>query len=94
MGGGYGLPRILINEGTPEKMQLTKPQNILSQGEPIRITRNEVFDSDHWHDMGYSYPVYTDWDDGGLPDLMMPNETNRIFWYKNIGTRSDPVFGE
>ncbi len=94
VGGGYGLPRILINEGTAEKMQLTEPQHILSQGEPIRITRNQVFGTDNWHDMGYSYPVYTDWDGDELPDLMMPNETNRIFWYKNIGTRSNPEFGE
>jgi hypothetical protein len=43
--------------------------------------------------MGYPYPVYADWDGDGLPDLMLPNETNRIFWYKNIGTRSNPRFG-
>ena len=94
VGGGYGLPRILINEGTPQKMMLSEAQHIFSQGEPIRITRNQVFGTENWHDMGYSYPVLTDWDNDGLPDLMMPNETNRIFWYKNIGTRAEPEFGE
>lgn len=24
---------------------------------------------------------------------MLPNETNRIFWYRNIGTRRAPAFG-
>jgi hypothetical protein len=43
--------------------------------------------------MGYPYPAYVDWDGDRLPDLMLPNETNRIFWYKNVGTRQQPVFG-
>ena len=33
------------------------------------------------------------WDGDGLPDLVLPTETNRIFWYGNIGTRSAPKFG-
>jgi hypothetical protein len=43
--------------------------------------------------MGYPFPVYVDWDEDGLPDLMLPNETNRIFWHKNIGNRKQPKFG-
>ena len=43
--------------------------------------------------MGYPYPAYVDWDGDGLPDLMFPNETNRIFWYRNVGTREQPEFG-
>ncbi|PHR91479.1 MAG: hypothetical protein COA78_34050 [Blastopirellula sp.] len=94
VGGGYGWPRIVINQGTPEKMMMASPQYILSEDRPIRITRDEVLGPpENWHDMGYSYPVYVDWDGDGLPDLMMPNETNRIFWYKNTGTRSSPKFG-
>ena len=93
VGGGYGWPRILINEGSNGRMALSAPQKILSEGQPIRLTRDEILGGDYWHDMGYPYPVYTDWDNDGLPDLMLPNETNRIFWYKNIGTRADPQFG-
>ena len=46
------------------------------------------------HNMGYPFPAYVDWDDDDLPDLMLPNKTNRIFWYKNIETGKKPVFGK
>ncbi|WP_372933860.1 FG-GAP repeat domain-containing protein [Mariniphaga sediminis] len=93
VGSGYGWPRILINEGSNERMAFTKSRHIFAGGEPIRITRDQVLGGESWHDMGYSYPVFIDWDNDGLSDLMLPNETNRIFWYKNIGTAEQPAFG-
>jgi hypothetical protein len=92
-GSGYGWPMIVLNEGTKEKMALGEPQWILSEGKPIRLIRNEILPGKYWHNMGYLYPVFTDWDVDGLPDLVVPNETNRIFWYKNQGTLQAPVFG-
>ena len=94
VGGGYGWPRILINEGSNERMAFTESQYILSEGKPIRLTRDQILmGGEDWHDMGYPYPVFTDWDNDGMPDLLLPNETNRIFWYKNIGTLEKPQFG-
>ena len=95
VGGGYGWPQIVVNEGTNQRPAWGVPQYILAEGKPIRITRSEVLGgTDHHHDdFGYPYPAYVDWDGDGLPDLMLPNETNRIFWYKNIGTRAAPKFG-
>lgn len=93
VGGGYGWPRILINEGTNDRPAYAEAQVILAEGEPIKIIRNEVLgEPHHWHNMGYSYPVYEDWDHDGLPDLLLPNETNRIYWYKNVGARTEPRF--
>ena len=40
------------------------------------------------------YPTFVDWTGNGLCDLMLPNETNRIVWYENVGTESEPRFGE
>ncbi len=94
IGGGYGWPRIVLNEGTAARPAYAEPQNILSGGQPIRLLRNELLGEPfHEHNMGYSYPAFIDWDGDGLPDLMLPNETNRIYWFKNTGSRAHPQFG-
>ena len=93
IGGGYGWPRVVINSGSNERPVWTEPELIGSEGKPIRILRDEILHSKHWHNMGYPYPVFVDWDGDGLPDLMLPNETNRIVWYRNIGTFEEPRFG-
>ncbi len=93
VGGGYGWPRILRNQGSTRRPVLDEPRLISSRGEPIRLLRDDILHSRHWHNMGYPYPVCVDWDGDGLPDLMLPNETNRIVWYRNEGTRAEPRFG-
>ena len=93
IGGGYGWPRILRNRGSNQQPSFAEPELLLSGGEPIRVQRDEILHSHHWHNMGYPYPVFVDWDGDGLPDLMLPNETNRIVWYRNIGSPEEPRFG-
>jgi len=95
IGGGIGWPRILVNHGTHSRPAFSEAQNIRSQGRPIRIRMSQVFPGceGYKHDMGYTYPKFIDWDGDGLKDLMLPNITNRIFWYKNIGTKKTPKFG-
>lgn len=94
VGGGYGWPRIVINDGTRTRPAFREPARILAEGEPIRFVRNKLLgEPSNWHDMGYPYPDFVDWDMDGLRDLVCPNETNRIFWYKNLGTRKQPQFG-
>ena len=48
---------------------------------------------EYGHNMGYPHPAFVDWDADGLRDVMVPNITNRIFWYKNVGTPKEPRFG-
>ena len=94
-GDGFGFVRVLINEGTQSRPVFVREEPVRSQGEPIRLFMSQVFPGleDYGHNMGYTHPVYIDWDGDRLPDLMLPNLTNRIYWYRNIGTRSRPRFG-
>jgi len=94
VGGGYGWPRIVINSGTTENPAYEEAQRIEADGKPIRMLRNEILGEPfHSHNLGYSYPVFEDWDGDGLRDLIIPNETNRILWWKNVGSKSAPAFG-
>jgi len=94
IGGGYGWPRIVINTGTRARPVYDEPRTIQSAGKPIRFVRNEILGPpDSGHNMGYPYPVFSDWDGDGLRDLFCPNETNRLFWFRNTGSKSAPRFG-
>ena len=94
IGDGYGWPRLVRNDGNCRCPIFAEPQRVVANGEPIRVLRNEILGSpDNWHNMGYLYPDFVDWDADGLRDLMLPNETNRIYWYRNIGSRKQPRFG-
>ncbi|MBT4503641.1 MAG: VCBS repeat-containing protein [Gemmatimonadetes bacterium] len=93
IGGGYGWPRMVANSGSDERPAWGESRLIQADGKPIRIRRDEILQSRHWHNMGYPYPVLVDWDGDGLKDLMLPNETNRILWCRNVGTQREPVFG-
>ena len=95
VGGGYGWPRIVINQGTKSRPAYGRAQLIRAEGKPIRLLRNQILGPPScWHDMGYPFPALVRWDEDDLPDLVVPNETNRIFWYRNIGTLSQPQFGK
>jgi hypothetical protein len=94
VGDGYGWPRIVLNQGTRTRPEFAEPQRILANGKTIRLLRNDLLGPpDNWHNMGYPYPDFVDWDGDGLRDLMLPNETNRIYWYRNIGSKNEPCFG-
>jgi hypothetical protein len=88
--GGSGAPAW----AEAELITAPRPGTNASGGEePIRLLRDDLLHSRHWHNMGYPYPVLVDWDGDGLPDLILPNETNRIVWHRNEGTRAAPRFG-
>lgn len=95
VGGGYGNVRILINAGTSDQPQFEQARPVLSQGQPLVLHMSQVFPGldEYYHDMGYPHPAFVDWDADGLRDLMVPNISNRIFWYENVGTAKEPRFG-
>jgi len=87
--------RILINTGSSQKPVFDAPRLVHADGKPIRLLMSRIYPNAqrYGHDLGYPLPVYIDWNADGLPDLMLPNLSNRIFWYQNIGTRRRPKFG-
>jgi hypothetical protein len=94
VGNGYGWIQLVRNQGTRTAPRWALPERVEAGGNPIRLTRDELLGGENWHDMGYTYPAFLDWDGDGLPDLLVPNETNRFFWYRNVGKLSEPRFGE
>ncbi|MDD8015057.1 MAG: FG-GAP-like repeat-containing protein, partial [Acidobacteriota bacterium] len=83
------------NVGTPSRPMFSPPVCVEAEGKPIRVYRDGVFGGKHWHGMaGYPLVAYVDWDKDGLFDLIVPNETNRVFWFRNVGELGRPRFGE
>lgn len=95
VGGGYGWPQLVINSGTRNRPRYDNARPIRSAGKPIRLLRNPILGPpENGHNMGYPYPVLVDWDADGQPDLFCPNETNRIFWFRNLAEPgTSPRFG-
>jgi hypothetical protein len=101
-GGGFGWVRVFVNEGTNESPSFAEGKHALTEGKPINLHMNEFFPGlegkadgtgGYFHDLGYVHPTFVDWDGDQLPDLVMSNVGNRIYWYKNVGTREEPTFG-
>jgi FG-GAP-like repeat len=95
VGGGYGIVKIILNMGSNEKPSFDEPKPVLADGTPVEISMSNIFPNlkGYFHDLGYVHPTFIDWDADGLPDLMLPNLSNRIFWHKNKGTLEKPLFG-
>ena len=94
-GEARGRIHLYENIGTREFSKFKSPEWIQANGEQIRIYRDGVFGGKHWHGaMGYPSVACIDWDMDGLFDMIVPNETNRVYWYRNIGTKGKPEFGK
>ncbi len=93
-GESRGAIHLYENIGSSSKPRFRPPVLVQAEGRPIRITRDGVFGGKHWHGMtGYPSVACLDWDNDGLFDLVVPNETNRVFWFRNVGWRGHPLFG-
>lgn len=89
-----GTIHLYENIGSASKPQFRTPVLVWAEGRYIQITRDGVFGGKHWHGMaGYPSVACVDWNRDGLFDLVVPNETNRVFWFRNVGWRGHPLFG-
>lgn len=76
--------------GYPPKWN--KPQYLQADDEIIRIMAGENGSIQGPAEVkwGYTVPSIADWNGNGLPDLVINSILGKVFWYENIGTRTDP----
>lgn len=68
------------------------PQLLKAAGQVIRIQAgpNGSIQGPCEAKWGYTTQTVGDWDNDGLPDLILNSIWGKILWYKNIGTRKKP----
>ncbi len=94
-GEAFGRIHLYENIGTQKYPKFNKPFWVKADGKILEVNRYTVFgEGPHIHPMGYPSVTCVDWDKDGLFDLVIPNETNRVYWFKNVGELGKPKFGK
>jgi hypothetical protein len=93
-GNEKGFLHLIENVSTAERTIFASPRLIrLADGAPMHVAR-WMFIDDHdpeWN-LGQSKPTYVDWDLDGDHDLLVGNNANRVAYFENVGSRSEPRF--
>ena len=92
LGGYFTLVR---NTGTAAAPAFAPPEPIRdARGEPVRIYRESILhDNNSERNCGQLKPYVCDWDGDGRLDLIVGNNTNRIFWLEGYDPRSNRIAG-
>ena len=69
---------LVRNEGTRDKWAYAKPEKLLADGSEIHVLS----------DAG---PAVADWDGDGKLDLLSGRDDGSVVWFRNVGTRKEPV---
>ncbi|WP_299468555.1 VCBS repeat-containing protein [uncultured Gimesia sp.] len=79
-------------DGNPHSPKLAAPRYLQAGGRPIRIQAgpNGSIQGPCEAKWGYTTQTVADWDQDGLPDLLVNSIWGEILWYQNIGTRKEP----
>ncbi len=92
-GDEYGLIWLLRNCGTNDRPVFDPATQLQLNDEPMRIMRwHFIQDGNPEYYLGQTKPRCADWDGDGDLDLLCGNNTNRIVFFENTGTRENPVF--
>ena len=75
-----------------ERPKWAAPQLLQAGGETLRIMAgaNGSIQGPCERKWGYTTQTVADWDDDGLPDLIVNSILGKVVWYRNIGTRKAP----
>lgn len=88
-GNETGFVQLIENISTPTRTQFKTVRKI-----PNVYAARWMFidDEDPERPYGQSKPAYIDWDNDGDMDLLVGNNSNRIAYFENTGTRRKPQF--
>jgi len=90
-GNETGFVQLIENISTPTRTQFKTARQI-----PNVYAARWMFidDEDPERPYGQSKPAYVDWDNDGDLDLLVGNNSNRVAYFENVGTRKIPKFAE
>jgi hypothetical protein len=90
-GNETGFVQLIENISTPGRTQFKTARQI-----PNLYVARWMFidDEDPERPFGQAKPAYVDWDNDGDLDLLVGNNSNRVAYFENIGTRKKPVFAK
>jgi len=90
-GNETGFVQLIENISTPNRTQFKTARQI-----PNVYAARWMFidDEDPERPYGQSKPAYVDWDNDGDLDLLVGNNSNRIAYFENIGSRKNPKFAK
>ncbi|MCH9654272.1 MAG: VCBS repeat-containing protein [Planctomycetes bacterium] len=79
-------------DGHARSPRLAAPRYLKAGGHPIRIQAgpNGSIQGPCEAKWGYTTQTVADWNQDGLPDLLVNSIWGEILWYQNIGTRQEP----
>lgn len=87
-GNETGFVQLIENISTPQRQQFRTAREIGVYAARWMF----IDDEDPERPYGQSKPAYIDWDGDGDMDLLVGNNSNRIAYFENIGTRRKPRF--
>jgi hypothetical protein len=95
VGDTAGYLAFLENQSGPgvERPKWEAPKLLEAAGKAIRIMAgpNGSIQGPCEAKWGYTTQTVADWDDDGLPDLVVNSIWGKVVWYRNIGTRKTPM---
>jgi len=92
-GNTAGYIGLIENLDSGDPPRFAAPRRLHAGGEVLRITAgpNGSIQGPCEAKWGYTTLSVADWDHDSLPDLVVNSIWGRVVWYRNIGTRREPV---
>ena len=93
-GNDVGNVQLIENVSTPERtmFRTARPIPLIGGGTMLAARWQFIDDLDPERTLGQSKPMVIDWDGDGDLDILVGNNSNRIAYFENQGTRRAPLY--